>query len=307
MTKAMPTAASTRSPTSWSVTLGTAGVGKPEGIAPTTDTPCAVRSKTRTAAAAPTTARNTPGTRGDHRAHTKITAERAEAHDERRGNGVAVEHTAHEGLGLPEQTGRVGAEPEQRRELAHEHYQRDAVEEPDAHRLREQVGQRPEPREARDDAHDADQQRERTGERDRLLRITVRADQRQHGRGDERGDGGVGPEHEDPGRTEDRVGQQRDDGRVQTRHRRQTGELGVRHPLREQERGQRDAGNEVTAQPSPLIRPRQAEPGRSGSRTRRHTSSILAPSGSGQRPMSPARGGGAERATARRPGGIGGP
>ena len=66
---------------------------------------------------------------------------------------------------------------------------------------------------------------------------------------DHRSESGVGAEHEHSRRTEDRVADQAQDRRVQPGDRREAGQLGVRHPLRHEERGQHQAGDEVLGQP----------------------------------------------------------
>jgi len=58
-------------------TDGIDGDGKPVGISPTTGTPSATRSNASTATIAPRTAMRTPGTRGQFRATTRITARAA--------------------------------------------------------------------------------------------------------------------------------------------------------------------------------------------------------------------------------------
>ena len=56
---------------------------------------------------------------------------------------------------------------------------------------------------------------------------------------------GVRAEHEDPRRAEDRVADQAQDRGVEAGDGRQPGELGVRHPLRHEQRGQDEPGDDV--------------------------------------------------------------
>ncbi len=77
MTNAIPAAATSSLPVSWRLTSGKLAVGKPEGIRPTTDTPCAVRSKISVAMAEPTTATRIPGTLGSQWRNARITAREA--------------------------------------------------------------------------------------------------------------------------------------------------------------------------------------------------------------------------------------
>ena len=66
-------------------------------------------------------------------------------------------------------------------------------------------------------------------------------------------EGGVGTEHQHPGRTEDRVADQAQDRGVEPGDRRQAGELGVRHPLRHEEGGQHQPGDDVLGEPLALV------------------------------------------------------
>ena len=79
-------------------------------------------------------------------------------------------------------------------------------------------------------------------------------------RRDQRRQRRVGSEHEDARRPEDRVGEQRHDRRVEAGHRRQTGQLRVGHALRDQQRGDREPGDDVAAQVGAPIVQRQVEP-----------------------------------------------
>ena len=98
---------------------------------------------------------------------------------------------------------------------------------------------------------DADHEREHRGERDRLLR--GRRPAATSGRivaaiiGPERG---VRAQHEDPRRAEDRVPEQAQDRGVEAGDRRQAGQLGVGHALRDQQRGQHHPGDDVLASQS---------------------------------------------------------
>ena len=70
-----------------------------------------------------------------------------------------------------------------------------------------------------------------------------------------------GPEHQDPRRPEHGVADQAQDRGVQAGDRRQPGELGVRHPLRHEQRGQHHAGDHVAAQPRRLVARQRPDPG----------------------------------------------
>ena len=74
ITKAIPAAATTSVPTSCQLTSGRVGDGNPDGIGPTTETPCWVRSSALVTTIEPTTATRIPGTFGIARRKTRITA-----------------------------------------------------------------------------------------------------------------------------------------------------------------------------------------------------------------------------------------
>ena len=88
---------------------------------------------------------------------------------------------------------------------------------------------------------------------DRGERDDRRRDQGRHGR--------VRPQHEDPGRPEDRVDDERHDRRVEAGDRGQPGELRVRHPRGHEHRREHDAGHEVAAEPLAAVRARSSRPG----------------------------------------------
>ena len=100
------------------------------------------------------------------------------------------------------------------------------------------------------DGDRADEQREHRGQRDRARRIAVGADEREDRGGDHRPERRVRAEHEDPRRAEDRVAEQAQDRRVEAGDRRQPGELGVRHPLRDEQRRQDEPGDDVVRKPA---------------------------------------------------------
>ena len=199
------------------------------------------------------TATSTPGTSGANRRHIRITARQPRPRSNDAATVFPSRTPASEGLHLVEEALRVGREAEEPRELAHEHDDRDPVEKPDPHGLREQLGEHAEAGEARNDAQHTHQHRQHPGERHRLRRVAASAEEREDRRRDERTERRVRPEHEDPRRTEDRVCEQRGHGRVETGHRREPGELGVRHALGDEQRDQSKTGDHVVARPSALV------------------------------------------------------
>ncbi len=197
-----------------------------------------------------------------------------------RGNGLAVDHAAHECFALVEEAGRVTVETDELRELTDEHDQRDAVEEADADRLREQLRQDAEAGEARRDAQRSHQQRQHSREGHRFRRVPVGAHERQDCRRDQRPERGVGAEHEDAGRSERRVRDECDNGRVQAGRRRKTRELGVGHPLRDEQCGEHQPRDEIGPEPRS---PSNSAPGPVDCAAEPHaTSSLAGPRGARQ-------------------------
>ena len=62
-----------------------------------------------------------------------------------------------------------------------------------------------------------------------------------------------GPKHEHARRAEDGVPDEATDRRVQARHCRETGELRIRHALRNEDRGEHQPGDQVGPHPRPLV------------------------------------------------------
>ena len=73
----MATAAASNGPMSSNETWGTAGLGNPSGMLPTTATPFSTRPKLPTTTVAPTTAMSTPGIRRSHTRSPTMTARQA--------------------------------------------------------------------------------------------------------------------------------------------------------------------------------------------------------------------------------------
>ena len=134
-------------------------------------------------------------------------SERRNAHDERRSNRLAVTDTIQERFGFVPDSGRIGGETEERRELTHQDDQRDSVEEADTNRLRQELSEDAEAQEPGSDAQHAHEQRERARERDCLRRVTTGAEQRKDRGGDQWGQRRVGAQHQDARGSECRVRQ----------------------------------------------------------------------------------------------------
>ena len=89
------------------------------------------------------------------------------------------------------------------------------------------------------------------GERHRALGIA--AGQWQDDAQDHRRQRGVRPQHQDPARTEQRIDQQRNDGRVEAINARHAGRHGVGDPHRDQHRRQHQPGHEIMPEPCRLV------------------------------------------------------
>ena len=171
-------------------------------------------------------------------------------------HGLAVHHTPRELAHLGAEAASFDGESEELRELADEDRQGQTVHVPDHGRLRDQVREEPEPRDAGERRDRPDEERKRRGERDRALRIPVRSDEDDR-RGDHRAERRVRAQHEDPGGSEECVPRQTEDRCVEPGDRREAGELGIGHPLGYEQRRQDQSRNEVLAQPrSPVRRQR---------------------------------------------------
>ena len=162
--------------------------------------------------------------------------------------------------GLAQRSVRLDGEAEELRDLAQQHRQRDAVHVAVADRLREQLGDEAEPRQARRDAHDAGHDRHHSGQRDRALRIARR--KRQHDGEDHGRERRVRAQDEDAARTEQRIGEQRHDGRVEAVDARHAGCLGIRDADRHEHGRHDEAGDDVVPQPGRLVPAQRRQPGK---------------------------------------------
>ena len=182
--------------------------------------------------------------------------EHADADDQ--GRGVGLVQTLEELLDLVEEAAGVGREPEELRKLPDDDRDRQAVHVPDLHLLGEQVRDEAELPDPEPDLDEPDEDREHPGERDRRSGIPAGDEQRRDRGEDQRRDRRVGSEHQNARGPEQRVADEAGDRRVEAGDRRQPGELGVRHALRDQDRREHDSGYEVRAQPRPVVAARGA-------------------------------------------------
>ena len=140
---------------------------------------------------------------------------------------------------------RIGerAPAEDLRHLVHRDADADARHVPDEDRSREEVGEESKGREAHPDEHHRDEQGQGRGQSDAI----VGGDRQRHDRRrDERGGRGVRADDEPPRRTEHRVGEQRDERRVQAGLGRQARDLRVADAERDDQRRDRDAPDGVS-------------------------------------------------------------
>ena len=255
-TKAIPTAAGISVLKSSNDTSGTperrqaGGDGADHGTS-------SARPSAATAAVAPTTARNTPGTFGATRRRPRISASDRDADGERGRVGLVesrdeVAHSAQEVL-------RVDREPEQLGQLRDDDGHGDAHQVAEPHGHRQQFGHEAEPRQPAGEHDRPDEDGEHPGERDPRRRVAGRR-QRDDRRGDERRDRRVGSQDEDPRRAQQEVHDERHERRVEPGDRRHARELGVRHALRDEQRGEDDARDDVAAQVGAAVASQQREP-----------------------------------------------
>ena len=135
--------------------------------------------------------------------------------------------------------------PKELGQLADQNDQSQPVDVAVAHGLRQKVGEEPHTSQTGDDADQARHHREQPPHRHALRRVDAR--ERHDHRGDQRGDGRVGADHQYPRGTEQRVREQRHHGRVEPVDRGQTRRFGVAHAGRDEQRGEHEAGDHIVA------------------------------------------------------------
>ncbi len=145
----------------------------------------------------------------------------------------------------------VNRGPEQLRQLADQHRERNAVHVAVADGLRQQLGDETEARQSRGHAHQARHQRHHAGQRDRPHRVACRKwQQNSEDHGCQRR---IRPQHQDATGAEQRVGEQRHDGGVQSVDSRHARCHGISDSDRHQHRGQHQSRHQVTRQPCALV------------------------------------------------------
>ena len=142
---------------------GSPTVGSPPGTGPTSATPCAWRLNTEAMTVAPTTAISAPGASGQDAPQDEEERRHAEAERDRRrldvpGLAPQLDHLGDRPVG-------EDGDPGDRRQLRSDHDQRDAGHVAHQDRLRQQVGEEPEPQGERGEADRSDEQGEPRGQR----------------------------------------------------------------------------------------------------------------------------------------------
>ena len=235
------------------------GAGSPCGNGPRTETPARdARSKHG----------NHDGGDGDGDQHAgdarppfqhQNQRESAAADHERRDVGGARQHLVDDSHHLAQWSVRAHGEAEELRDLAHHHGQRDAVHVAVTDWFRQQLGNEAETREARSHAHHTGHDRHHSAKRDGALRVAAR--KRQHGCQDHSRERRVRSEDKNAARTEQRVREQRHDGRVEPVDPWQPGCLRIRNADRHEHRRHDETCDDVVSQPGRLILSKRAETG----------------------------------------------
>ena len=223
---------------------GIVSAGRPCGIRPTIDTPCAFSPKNHAAAMPPPTATSGAGECGHRRSMPISTTNVADGHRQRQQRGVRhVLRDAHQ-VGEEPLLGDVDAQ--QLGHLVEHDDQADPGLEAGEHRRGNEIGDEPQAQHGRQQQHHADQRGERGRRRHELGRVAVRHRQPQLRAGQDRQRGG-GADAEHPRRAEQRIDHHRDEGGVQADGDGQAGHARVGHGLGQHDRRGRQTGDHVEA------------------------------------------------------------
>ena len=144
---------------------------------------------------------------------------------------------------------------EQLGQLADEDDQRDAVQIAGQDRLRQEGGDEAEPGRAGDQVEHAGHQREDRQQGQIPLRVACR--ERRQARSDQQAGGGVRTDDQLPRGAEQRIGEQREDRRVDADDGGHAGEIGVGEADRQGDRRDRNPGQHIFGQPAAVV-PRRA-------------------------------------------------
>ena len=220
--------------------------GRPLAIDPTVGTSSA---KALTAATAPTTATSGPGTPGARRRRPRITA--SEHVPTSRVRPCVSPRWVTRCQACSKKSPVPAADPEQLRQLADDDREREADDQALEHGRADELGQEAEAQQTRDQGGDARRHGQAGGERGEALgphRGQIGDRGRRQGRG-----GRHGSHDEHPRAAKGCVQQQRAGRRVEAHDRRHVRDARVRERLRNQDRPEREARDQIAAKPRALI------------------------------------------------------
>ncbi|MNL06250.1 hypothetical protein D3C87_1268820 [compost metagenome] len=165
--------------------------------------------------------------------------------------GLAIGNRPGQFPQLAQRTGILDRDGEQLRQLADQYGQRNPIHIAVADGLRQQFCDEPKAQQPQHDAEQPGNDGHQAGGGDGARGIAG-------GSGDDDGEDrrrqrGIRPQHQDPARTEQRIGQQGDDGRVQAVHAGHARCLGIGDADRHQHRGQHQSGSKIPGKPRRLI------------------------------------------------------
>ena len=231
--------------------MGMANAGRPCGSEPRTDTSAlAARSSAPTRMVAPRTAIRM------HRQALDALEQQDRrqgtgADEERRPVGSAIENRRGDGNQVAQRAAALDGEAEDLGQLADQHRQRNAVHVPVADGLGQEFGDESQASQPNQNAHGPGHNRHHPGDGDGARGVAAR--QRQDDGEDDGGQRRVGPQHEDAAGTEQRVGQQRHNRRVESVDARHARCHRIGDPDGHQHRGQHQTGHEIVTQPRQLV------------------------------------------------------
>ena len=141
-------------------------------------------------------------------------------------------------------------------DLPDRHLHADPGEKPDEHGPGQKIGEKAQSGRPGNPQQRTGQERAQASQRDPVRRRRLQPGDPECGDAGihDGGRGRVCTNDEVPRRTEHRKGDDRDEDGVKARDDRHPGDLGVAHDLRDGKRGQGDAGDDVLAQPPPVVR-----------------------------------------------------
>ena len=230
-------------------------------MSPTIATPLSARSKSLTTTTPKMTATSEPGTTGAKRRSPSTSASDDAPTSERPAVGVA--EVGDDSPQLLEEVALLLLDAEQLGHLADDDRQGEADDEPLEHRLGDEVGEEPEAQQSGAERQHPGHQGEHAGERQHLVGPAGRevGDRRRR----QRGGGRHRADDEVAGAAEGGVEDQRRRRGVEADDRRHAGDRRVGERLGDEHRPHGEPGDEVAAEPRPVVAGKRAEDG-AGSR-----------------------------------------